>query len=165
VWRVFRHQTLPERLSFWAIANRDSWLVRRLSAWAGVDDFLNLWGAIDQQTGRILGTSGLYAYTRDAAEAVWLAWFCVDPEFRRRGIGSRLLDFSIQEARRTGRDYLRLYTSDRPNEAAAQILYESRGLQVVARKRRLFYTIIYRELRLDQPRSESDQETGHRSGH
>ncbi len=165
VWRVFRHQSLPERLSFWAIANRHSPLMRRLMAWAGVADFLDLWGAIDQRTDRLLGTTGLYTYTRDAAEAVWLAWFCVDPDVRRRGIGSRLLDFSIQEARNTGRQYLRLYTSDRPNEAAAQVLYESRGLEVVARKRRLFQTIIYRELRLDQPRKESDQQTEHCSGH
>jgi len=133
--------------------------MRRLIAWAGVDDFLELWGAVDQQTGRLVGTTGLYAYTRDAAETVWLAWFCVDPEMRRRGIGSRLLDFTIQEARRTGRQYLRLYTSDRPNEAAAQLLYESRGLEVVARKKRLFQTIIYRELRLDQPGKEIDPQT------
>ena len=64
-------------------------------------------------------------------------------------MGSRLLDFSIEEAKLTGRKYLRLYTSDRSGEAAAQILYESRGLEVVAKKRRLFHTTIYRELRLD----------------
>lgn len=165
VWRVFRHQSLPERLSFWAIANRHSPLMRRLMAWAGVADFLDLWAAIDQRTERLLGTTGLYTYTRDAAEAVWLAWFCVAPEARRRGIGSRLLDFSIQEARRTGREYLRLYTSDSPNEAAAQLLYESRGLEVVARKRRVFYTIIYRELRLDQPQNGEDRQAEHYSGH
>ena len=140
-----------------AIANCHSPLVRRLIAWAGVDDFLDLWGAVDQQTERLVGTTGLYTYTRDKAEAVSLAWFCVDPDVRRRGIGSRLLDFTIQEARSTGRQYLRLYTSDRPNEAAAQLLYESRGLEIVAKKKRLFETTIYRELRLDQP---IDQETG-----
>ena len=149
VWRCFPRQTLPERLSFWAIANHRSPHMRRLMAWAGVADFLDFWGAIDQQTGRLLGTTGLYQYTCDAAEAVWLAWFCVAPEVRRRGIGSRLLDFSIAEAKRTGLQYLRLYTSDRKVEAAAQFLYESRGLEVVARKWRPFHTIIYRELRLD----------------
>lgn len=161
VWRVFPHQSLPERLSFWAIANSNSPLVRQLITWAGVDDFLDLWGAVDQHTGRLVGTTGLYTYTRDKAEAAWLAWFCVDSEIRRRGIGSRLLDFTIQEARNTGRQYLRLYTSDRPNEAAAQFLYESRGLEIVAKKKRLFETTIYRELRLDQS---FDQETGQNSG-
>ena len=148
VWRCFPRQTLFERLSFLAIANHRSPHMRRMMAWVGVADFLDFWGAIDQQTGTLLGTTGLYQYIHDATEAVWLAWFCVAPEARRRGIGSRLLDFSIEEAKRTGRKYLRLYTSDRSGEAAAQILYESRGLEVVAKKRRLFHTTIYRELRL-----------------
>jgi len=151
VWRCFPWQTPLERLSFWAIANRHSPIMRRMMAWVGMAGFLDFWGAIDPQTGALLGITGLYQYTRDATEAVWLAWFCVDPEVRRRGIGSRLLDFSIEQAKRTGRKYLRLYTSDMSNEAAAQILYESRGLEIVARKWRLFYTVIYRELRLDPP--------------
>jgi len=149
VWRCFPRQTFFERLSFWAIANHRSPHMRRIMAWVGVADFLDFWGAIDQQTGTLLGTTGLYQYTCDAKEAVWLAWFCVAPEVRRRGIGSRLLDFSIEEAKRTGLQYLRLYTSDRSNEAAAQILYESRGLEVTAKKWRPFYNIIYRQLRLD----------------
>ena len=149
VWRIFPLQNPFERVSFWAIANRNSPLMRGMMAFVGVADILDFWGAIDQETGTLVGTTGLYQYTRDAAEAVWLAWFCVAPEARRRGIGSRLLDFSIEEAKRTGRKYLRLYTSDRPGAAAAQILYESRGLEVVAKKRRLFHTTIYRELRLE----------------
>ena len=151
VWRCFPWQTPFERLSFWAIANRRSPIVRRMMTWVGVADILDFWGAIDWQTGTLLGITGLYQYTCDATEAVWLAWFCVDPKARRKGIGSRLLDFSIEQAKRTGRQYLRLYTSDMSNEAAAQILYESRGLEIVARKWRLFYTVIYRELRLDPP--------------
>jgi len=99
-----------------------------MMAWVGMAGFLDFWGAIDPQTGALLGITGLY-----------------------QGIGSRLLDFSIEQAKRTGRKYLRLYTSDMSNEAAAQILYESRGLEIVARKWRLFYTVIYRELRLDPP--------------
>jgi ribosomal protein S18 acetylase RimI-like enzyme len=149
VWRCFPHQSPFERLSFWAIANRHSSYMRRMMTWVGVADFLDFWGAFDSQTGALLGTTGLYQYTCDAAEAVWLAWFCVAPEARRQGVGSRLLDFSIEKAKGTGLPYLRLYTSDWPNEAAAQFLYESRGLKVVARKWRVFYTTIYRELRLD----------------
>ncbi len=149
VWRVFPRQNPIERFSFWAIANRGSPLMRRLMAWADVADILDFWGVIDAETGAVLGTTGLYLHTRDAGEAVWLAWFCVAPEARRKGIGSRLLDFSIAEAKRTGRRYLRLYTSDRPGEAAAQCLYESRGLKVVAKKRHLLHTTIYRELPLD----------------
>lgn len=157
VWRCFPRQSLLERLSFFAIADSDSPSTRRVMAWVGVADFLEFWGAIDQQTGKLLGTTGLYQYTRDAAEAVWLAWFCVAPEERRRGIGSRLLDFSIEQAKLTGLPYLRLYTSDMPNEAAAQILYESRGLKVTAKKWRPFHNTVYREVRLDQTGSDKTE--------
>jgi GNAT superfamily N-acetyltransferase len=150
VWRVFPRQSVLERFSFWAIANRRRAFVRWVTAGAGVAEFLDLWGAFDGETGTLLGTTGLYSCTHDAEEAVWLAWFCVAPEARRQGLGSRLLDFSIDQARRTGRKYLRLYTSNRQNETAAQILYESRGLRIVGKKRRLFDTTIYRELALDQ---------------
>jgi len=149
VWRCFPHQTLPERFSFWAIAHRESPSMRWLMARFGVADFLDFWGAIDSQTGRLLGLTGLYTCRSDVTEAVWLAWFCVAPEARRQGIGSRLLDYAIEQAKGAGRAYLRLYTSDRSNEAGAQILYESRGLQIVRKKWRLFYTTLYRELQLD----------------
>jgi ribosomal protein S18 acetylase RimI-like enzyme len=149
VRRCFPVQSPGEWLSFWAIANRDSPQMRRMMSWVGVADILDFWGAIDRQTGTMLGTTGLYQYTSDAREAVWLAWLCVAPEARRQGIGSRLLDFSIEEARRSGLPYLRLYTSDMRNEAAAQILYESRGLKITSKKWRPFYQVIYRELRLD----------------
>jgi GNAT superfamily N-acetyltransferase len=113
---------------------------------AGVADIPGFWDTIDAQTKELLGTAGLYLYTRDALEAVWLAWFCVAPEARERGIGSRLLAFSIEQARATNRRYLRLYTSDDSREAATQRLYASRGLRIVGTKRCLFHTEIYREL-------------------
>ena len=147
VWGVFPHQGPFERLSFWAIANQRSRHVRRMMAWVGIAGFLDVWGAIDRHSGALLGTTGLYQRTHDAKEAVWLSWFCVAPEARRKGIGSQLLDFAIHEAECTGLQYLRLYTSNRSGEAAAQILYESRDLKVVSRKRRLFHTRIYRERR------------------
>jgi ribosomal protein S18 acetylase RimI-like enzyme len=157
VWLCFPRQSLLERLSFWAIANQNAPYMPLLTAFVGVADFLEFWGAIDQQTGTLLGTTGLYQYNCDVKEAVWLAWFCVHPDVRRRGIGSRLLDFSIEEAKRTGLQYLRLYTSNRPNEAAAQILYESRGLKVTRKKWRPFHTTIYRQLRLDHAGNEATE--------
>ena len=150
VGRVFPHEGLPERFSFWAIANPRSPLARKLMAWHGITEFLDFWGAFDCESGTLRGTTGLSSYARDAAEAVWLAWSCVAPEVRRQGIGSHLLDFSIAQAKHTGRKYLRLYTSSQSKQAAAQALYESRGLKIVRIKWRAFYTTIYRELSLDQ---------------
>lgn len=98
-----------------------------------------LYGVSDQRVwtalspgGEVLGVTGLYAVAGDR-EALWLGWFCVAPEARGQGIGGALLDFSIAEARRSGRRLLRLHTSTDAGERAAQALYDSRGLRIVAR--------------------------------
>jgi GNAT superfamily N-acetyltransferase len=52
----------------------------------------------------------------------------VAPHERGQGIGKQLLAFSLEEARKTGLPYLRLYTGDDPIEREAQRLYESFGL-------------------------------------
>ena len=96
----------------------------------------------------MLGTVGHYRLVQDYREALWLSWFCVAPEARGKGIGKRLLDHAINEARRKGAWYLRLYTGSDPDEARAQLLYESRGLREVRRVRRIGYQKIYRELDL-----------------
>ena len=125
VWCVFPHQGPFERLSFWAIANQRSPHVRRMMAWVGIAGFLDVWGAIDRHSGALLGTTGLYQRTHDAQEAVWLSWFCVAPEARRKGVGSQLLDFSIHEAEYTGLQYLRLTANGRAPINCSAILSTS----------------------------------------
>ncbi|MBX9947570.1 MAG: GNAT family N-acetyltransferase [Candidatus Obscuribacterales bacterium] len=86
--------------------------------------------AVDKEN-RVLGTTGLYETAKDRGEALWLGWMSVRPAYRGKGIGQRLLDFSIEEAKKSNVDYLRLYTSTYRGEAAAQPLYERVGLKVV----------------------------------
>jgi len=112
-----------------------------------ISELRDQWVALDDD-GRVLGTTGLYRYRKDAHEAVWLSWFCVAPESRRAGVGGQMLDFTIERARATGATFLRLYTSDVSNEAAAQRLYESRGLNIYQTRNRFFYRLIKREMRL-----------------
>ena len=145
--RVFPSQDPAERLFFWAYARRGTWLGKAVFWISRIAEVDRIWVSVDEADA-VIGTTGLYRYRRDAHEAVWLSWFCVAPEARGRGVGSRLLDFSVEQARETGARYLRLYTSDDPNEADAQRLYESRGLRECRSKNRIFYRLIKRELEL-----------------
>jgi GNAT superfamily N-acetyltransferase len=97
----------------------------------------------------VLGTTGLYCYKNDATEAVWVAWFCVDPKARGRGIGQALIDHTVSRARNAGFNRIRLYTSTDPNEAAAQRLYEKNGFKEIRRKKGMFTTTIFREKTLN----------------
>ncbi|MFZ5599681.1 MAG: GNAT family N-acetyltransferase [Bacillota bacterium] len=147
VAQVFPFQNLAERLSFTAFAKKDNRIVRVITRLFGVNELINFWVALNE-TNRVVGTTGLYSYLRDCDEAVWLAWFCVAPNERGKGIGKQLLAFSIEEARKIGLPYLRLYTGDDPIEREAQRLYERFGLKEIRRERKLFYSKIFRELRL-----------------
>ena len=147
VARVFPWRSLDERMSHWASRRQHNPIVRLLMRLYGVSSFVSVWAAVNE-TGDICGTTGFYTCPQDEAEAIWLSWFCVDPTQRGQGIGGKLMEFSIAEAKRQGKQFLRLYTSDDPNEAAAQELYEKYGLTVVGEEKERTHTTIYRELRL-----------------
>jgi ribosomal protein S18 acetylase RimI-like enzyme len=88
------------------------------------------WLAVDKK-GNVLGTTGLYETSKDQSEAAWLGWMSVRPTYRGQGIGGRLMEFSINQARADGKKYLRLYTSNATGEKTAQGLYKKLGLEVV----------------------------------
>jgi len=90
--------------------------------------------AVDKE-GRVLGTTGLYETSKDQGQAMWLGWMSVRPAFRGKGIGQKLLDFSIEEAKTKDVDYLRLFTSTYRGERAAQPLYERAGLKIVGEEK------------------------------
>nr|WP_226577987.1 GNAT family N-acetyltransferase [Microseira wollei] len=115
--KAFPYQSLVERMSLTASIFKEKLISPKNSA--GVNQLL----AIDEKSQRISGNTGLYCYNKDEAEAYWLAMFCVDTAFRGQGIGKKLLNFSIDKARSDGKKFLQLYTSNDPNEAAAQIIF------------------------------------------
>ncbi|MBD2179364.1 GNAT family N-acetyltransferase [Pseudanabaena sp. FACHB-1998] len=88
------------------------------------------WVALNED-GDVTGVTGLYKYLKDKDDSLWLGWTCVSPLARGKGIGGQLVDFAITKARSEGKKFLKLYTSNHPNESAAQHLYERRGLQIV----------------------------------
>ena len=87
---------------------------------------LKYWTALDRRE-KVIGMVGLYSYKKDRKEASWLGWFAVSPGCRKHGVGTKLLNFAIYNAKLTGKRYLRLYTSMHPNELESHRLYEERG--------------------------------------
>lgn len=147
--RVFPYQTLIERFSLRASLFKDYWFYK-IGFWLARVTQLNYWVAIEERSKQVIGTTGLYCYSKDEAEAYWLAWLCVDPACRGQGIGKKLLDFSVDKAKAAGKRFLRLYTSTDPNEAAAQILYEKYGFRITGEEKIWgdIHKRIYRELQL-----------------
>lgn len=94
-----------------------------------------------KQSNKFVGLTGLYEYIR-GIDIVWLGWFGIMPDERRKGYGEYLLAWTIEEAQRMEKKRLRLYTStDHPE---AQFLYEKLGFKVFRTDRKY----IYRELKL-----------------
>ena len=86
--------------------------------------------AIDEATGRVVGTIGDYNQEEDVDEASWVAWFVVDKHYRNKGIGNKLFNFILDKMKNKGKKYLRLYTSTSPLEKDAQRFYEKRGVKI-----------------------------------
>jgi GNAT superfamily N-acetyltransferase len=103
------------------------------------------WFATDKD-GKVIGMTGLYLDRRNNNDknTVWLGWFGVHPDYRRRRIGSSLLEFTISEAKRRGFENINIYTSTDENEKAAHRLYEEFGFRKTffdKNKEIIFYTI------------------------
>ena len=109
---------------------------------------LNYWVLLDENN-KVVGVTGLYSFS-EAPDEVWLAWFCLDPITRGKGLGRKLLNWTMEKARSEGYAKFRLYTSTDPNEAAAQNLYESVGLKITEEKDDPDspYKLMYREVML-----------------
>lgn len=110
--------------------------------------YLKYWVAVDDDKDRVVGVIGLYKELKDAKDTYWLGWFCVDPAFRGKGIGTKLLKFAINKAKKQNKKYLRLYTSTDIVEADAQRLYEKHGFKTMDKPHRFEgrFEIFYREL-------------------
>jgi GNAT superfamily N-acetyltransferase len=83
----------------------------------------------------VVGMTGLYHDYRDKNTA-WLGWYGVNPQHRRHGLGSMLLEFAISEAEKRGFSVLKLYTSFNENESAAHFVYRKYDfIQIVSDKK------------------------------
>jgi len=82
------------------------------------------WVAVDSE--RIVGMFGLEPSSERAME---LRRMYLAPDFRRRGIARRMLDFAEQECRRRNRPRMNLSTSELQREAL--VLYQKAGYALV----------------------------------
>jgi len=144
---VFTSMSFSERVSFWVYRHKENYFVKKMMRLFGIASLMNVWVAKDKND-EICGTTGLYTCCKDEEEAIWLSWFCVAPNKRGQGIGKRLIEFSIEKAKEHNKKYFRLYTSNDPNEATAQILYEKYGFVKTREVKHKTWVEINRELKL-----------------
>lgn len=67
--------------------------------------------------GNYIGITGLYAYEKYPHD-VWMNWFGVVREFRRHGLGRKILKWTIKKAKSLKYKYFRLYTEIGDNDDA-----------------------------------------------
>ena len=103
--------------------------------------------ATDKETGQVIGTTGLYHMLEDPQSVVWLGWFCVDPQYRRQGIGTYLLNWTIEKAKQENESKLLLYTSEEESPEA-QILYAKFGFKTTKTQIEDGNLVTYKELQL-----------------
>ena len=120
---------------------------------------LKYYVALDDKD-KVLGIIGYYTLEYDEKEAYWLGWYCVDPKSRGKGVGKLLLEFIIKKTKKDRKTWLRLYTSNEPNEKRANKIYDKLGFkpiqdkkinEVITSKKFKEFTkdLVYRELKLN----------------
>lgn len=98
------------------------------------------------ENGMVAGVTGFYNEIH-TPKTIWVSWFCVHPDHRNRGLGTDLLQFTIQRAVDEGYECLKLFTSDLDDEQSAHRLYARCGFVETHREPRSGYEAIF--LRLD----------------
>lgn len=76
--------------------------------------------------GKLVGITGLYSYVNKWPKDAWIAWYGVLPKYRRVGIGSDILNWTIGKAKELRYENIRLYTDIKENEIATK-LYKKSG--------------------------------------
>lgn len=82
-----------------------------------------------QERSKCIGITGIYELSRDWKVASWAGWLGVDPCERRRGIGSKMLDFIIDRAKKDSKRFLRLFTDT--DAVNAHVMYRKYGFYLV----------------------------------
>jgi ribosomal protein S18 acetylase RimI-like enzyme len=125
---IFKSMTIEEALSLKAYvykAEYEDWYSE-----SGITALYS-WVLVETAADKVVGLTGLYTEEDDDEETCWLGWFCVDPNYRKRGLGQALLSLSISEAKRMEKVRLKLYTYNSEEFWDAIKLYQSFGFRVL----------------------------------
>lgn len=80
--------------------------------------------------GRRVGETWYRLFSKGGMAHVWVDWIAIDPEFRRRGFGSEVLELIGREGARTGAEELGLNVfADNPEAVA---FYQKLGFRVTS---------------------------------
>lgn len=60
----------------------------------------------------IIGITGLYSTEENSINRLWLGWFGIVPEYRKKGIGSYILDLTMERAVYVGCKEFCIYTNE-----------------------------------------------------
>ena len=108
--------------------------------------YLEYFVMLDPKTKQVVGLTGIYTEEEDADNICWLGWFCIDKDYRRRGLGKKLLEYSICKAKELNKQYLHLYTYNSEEFQPAIKFYEQYGFKRYmpshkVRKRDFYYKL------------------------
>ena len=93
-------------------------------------NYLKYYVAIDEKSKRIIGVTGIYTLSSDEKDSAWLAYYCVDKRYRKKGYGTKLLDYIMDLAREMNKDYIKLYTSYDLDTKNAMHIYKKKCFEI-----------------------------------
>ncbi len=103
----------------------ESWSVMALGMWQERGDDLDVWYDTD-------GNLAAYYLGQDVLDEVHIMQLAVAPQFRRQGLGSRLMQYEIERKRKA--DMREMLLEVRASNRAAQKLYTALGFKLVGRR-------------------------------
>lgn len=112
----------------------------------GVVDWVEYYAIV--LNGKTIGTIGLYHLSHEPLDVLWLGWFCVDAHYRGLGYGIEAMTLVKGVACQKNAKILKLYTSNHPEEVAAQAFYERFGFETFLEVQKNDLLFIYKKLQL-----------------
>lgn len=80
---------------------------------------------------KIVGICGIYSWKQHPKDICWLGWYAVLPEYRNKRIGSKLLKYTLNYAKKKGYRIFCIETTNHRNQSEARDLYKRFGFKKV----------------------------------